>query len=53
MKNTNAIKKGDDLFVRGSWMTVIKVHPFGTYDVVSKTGKTYRITGLAGAVNRK
>ena len=43
------LKKGDVIVVRNIPCEIVKVWPFGTYDVVSRDGKNaYRVTGLYG-----
>ena len=37
---------GDTLKVHGRTATVIKVYPFGTYDVETEDGRYFRVTGL-------
>ena len=37
---------GDIITVRGIRGRIVKIHPFGTVDVVTDSGAHYRITGL-------
>lgn len=45
------MKVGDILVVSGIQYRIFKVHPFGTYDVLTLDGtRAFRVTGLYGAV---
>jgi len=39
-------KIGQKVTMRNTTMTIIRVYPCGTIDVVDDSGKYYRITGL-------
>ena len=38
---------GQTITVYGQICTIVKVYPFGTIDVVTATGRQYRVTGLS------
>lgn len=47
MKNDNRPKVDQIIHVYGQQCRIVKVHPFGTVDVVAVSGKhAFRVTGL-------
>ena len=45
--NTTKPTIGQTITVYGQICTIVKVYPFGTIDVVTATGRQYRVTGLS------
>ena len=45
--NTTKPTIGQTITVYGQICTIVKVHPFGTIDVVAANGRYYRVTGLS------